>query len=788
MPMKGLWIDQFKKLWQRPLETLIMSMIVFAITFSFMVIHPLSTRLDNHVESYLDNQHVEDFHITMGMIDFNHLTGAQRLDVYQTMNLYARFPALDEDDPYQMNQINMAISESIYQYPELIDRLYDSMIEDVFDESYTVEKRLRMQLEDGAYSYRFISVNETVNVPYMVEGNVPREGEIALLAPFKEAHDLALGDRYEIQGKTFTISGFFYAPDYILPAVNSTNLHYDAQRDVIVLAPEATLLSFSVPFRVDYQVIGDFSLLAGSFDVYDILAADLHLYGRNMRMVETVVPRDLNYRIQAVSFESQFTEVFVYRFLAIFFVLSLGVFMFYLKRLIDRQKEDFMMLRKLGYGRQSLIYSMGSVIFVYGGIMLLATVFGLGIGYMMFDAYSARYVMPFTDYTFPFISVLIGFVLPFIVLSLFILGYTAYHIAKRLKTKSITKFTMRMAKLGHGVLNGIIFLVIASMILISVFSSQLLSGFKDDTLEGKHFASMIYYYHFQSDPLHDGEEGFIHHSLSITQINDERLDDAMIVQGYGIDKDTTLLQLNDDETNVVPLLTDTGVIFSQNAAKIHGVEAGDIVKIKIGYVQASFTVLAVSDEWMERSIYLMDDTMLEMLGYEDMTLYNGMFSEDVVDDESLVYRHLQYGVMVDQIEMMFYASSALIWAIMVLSIGLASVMLYFFIYDRLQFASAYLLTLRALGYTIKETYIVFFKHMYLLFMIGFIFAIFIAQFVILRVLDYVYDTFGFTFPFALNGVTIALVFIGLSLLFIVSTYVLHKRLANQSLSTLLKKV
>lgn len=786
--MSVLWIDQFKKLCQRPLETTIMAIILFVITLSFIVIHPLSSRLDDNVDGYLDAQSVEDFHITMGMIDFNHLTGAQRLDVYQTMDLYDQFPALDEDDPYDMNQINMAIEAAIYDYPALIDRLYDSMILDDFDDTFTVEKRLRLNLVDGAYNYRFISVNDTVNVPYMTEGTPPIDGEVALLEPFKDANDVTLGDHIEIQGHTFVISGFFYAPEYILPALDTTNLQYDAAHDVIVLAPETTLLSFNVPFHVDYQVIGDFSLLADDFDVYDILAADLQLYGRNMQMVETVVPRDLNYRIQAVGFESEFTEAFVVRFLAVFFVLSLSVFMFYIKRVVDRQKDDLVMLRKLGYGRRSLVYSMGSVIVFYGGIMVLATVIGLIIGYVLFDPYSARYVMPFTSYTFPFMSILIGLILPLMLLLVCIFGYTSYHMARLFEPRHVTKTTMVIARIRHILLEIGIFLVIASMCLVAVFSSQLFDAFRDDTLDGKQFESMIYYYNYHSDPLEDDQEPFVHHSVSVTRINGERLMDESIIQGYGIRHNTRLLQLKKDTQNMVPLLTNNTVILSQNAAQLHEIEAGDEVMIRVGYVHASFTVLAVIDEWMERSIYMSDASMLTMLGYEDIALYNGMFSETLVDNETGVFRHLQYRVMVDQIEMMFYASSALIGAIMVLSIVLAGAMLYFFIYDRLQFASAYLLTLRALGYTIKETYVVFFKQLFLVFIGSFIVAIVVSRFVVNSILHYVYETFGFTFPFALDGVIILLVFIVMSIGFTVSTYILHKKVANQPLSTLLKKV
>ncbi|MFW6319139.1 MAG: FtsX-like permease family protein [Bacillota bacterium] len=783
-----LWLDQFKKLRQRPLETFIMSAIVFVITVSFIAIHPMSTRLDDNVDRYLEDQAVEDFHISMGMIDFNHLTGTQRLDVYQTMNLYPQFPALDESDPVEMNQINMVIADRIYQYPELIDRLYDSMIQDILDEGYTVEKRLRLNLVDGAYNYRFISVNEMVNVPYMTEGRVPSEGEIALLEPFKDANDLAVGDTFSIQGQSFIISGFFYAPEFILPALNATNLQYDASRDAIVLAPETTLLSFNVPFRVDYQIIGDFSLMADTFDIYDILAADLHLYGRNMQLVETVVPRDLNYRIEAVGFESEFTEAFVLRFLVVFFVLALCVFMFYIKRVVDRQKTDLITLRKLGYTRRSLVYGMGSIIMYYGVIMSVAAAIGLMIGYGSFDAYSARYAMPFTQYSFPFMSVLIGFVVPLIMLALFILGYTSYHLAGLFKTKTVTKLSMVFATIRHGVLEGFIFLVIASMVLISVLSSQLFAGFKDDTLDGKAFASMIYYYNYQSDTLSEGEESFVHHSVSLTQINDVRLFDETIVQGYGINQDTTLLRLETDGDNGIPLLRDDLVLVSQNAAQLHDIEAGDVLMIKVGYVQSSFTVAAVVDEWMERSIYMTDRAMLTMLGYEDMDLYNGMFSKDIVEDETGVFRHLKYRVMVDQIEMMFYASNALIGTIMVLSIVLAGAMLYFFIYDRLQFASAYLLTLRALGYTIKETYVVFFKRMFLVFVGSFMVAVVVSQVVITSVLDYVYDVFGFTFPFALDIVSVLAVFIVMSLGFLGSTYCVHRRVANQPLSTLLKKV
>jgi hypothetical protein len=78
--------------------------------------------------------------------------------------------------------------------------------------------------------------------------------------------------------------------------------------------------------------------------------------------------------------------------------------------------------------------------------------------------------------------------------------------------------------------------------------------------------------------------------------------------------------------------------------------------------------------------------------------------------------------------------------------------------------------------------------MFVIFVGSFMVAVVVSRFVIISVLDYVYDAFGFTFPFRIDGVLVLGVFVLMTLGLLGSTYVVHKQVANQPLSRLLKKV
>lgn len=784
--MKWLIIDQVKKLVKHPFELIVMMLLVFFIVGSFMVIHPLSSRLKAPVDRYLETQNVEDFHITMGMIDFNHLTGAQRLDVYQTMNLYSRFPALDESNPQEMNAINLVIQEEIFSYPDLVNRIYDAMIIPVAEDNFVYEKSFRVRIEDERFLYRFISVNESINRPYLTEGTLPNDGEIVLLEPFGKSRDLSIGDTWEIKGTPYTISGFFYAPQYILPALEASSMNYDERHHAIVLATDEDILRLGIPFRVDYQAVGDFKTLSDDFDVYDILQTDFQTYGRNMRLVETVVPRDFNYRIHSIIFEADFTETFVFSFLGVFMGLSAFVLVLFIKQYIDRQKADITLLKQLGYSHNMIASAFLVLAFSLILVVTFATFVGLLVGNHIFSVYTAKYVMPKAPFTFPLASLFYGWLLLSILIPVIIYLYTRYRLYRLTVYTVITKWKMVYHTLKTRAVEWLIFFVIGTLLLTSLFARTLIDDFIDETLKGKYFEEMVYLYQFEDTALKNTEEPFIHYSVQVLEINNHQFNDATYVQGYGLSPTTTLLALKDDNIAHNRLLND-GVFISENMAYAYDINSGDTIILGVGYVTETFTVIGIADEWTERAVYIDYTQFVSMIGFDNTDLYNGFFTQETDTDQTYNYRTLNYKQMVDEIEQVFAISNQLVGYFVILSIFLGMMMLYFYIRQSLLDILPVLLTLKALGYNTRETYLMFFKQMFGFLFIAFIFSIVSSIWLIEHILAMIHTRFGLIFPFALSYGIIIMCFMAMGVILVISTYTIHKTFSHISLSQVLKK-
>ena len=786
--MKYIIIDQFKKIIKHPFEFLGLCFILLVVITTFMTIKPLTERLNEPVNDYINAQNTEDFHVSMGMIDFNHLTGSQRNDVFLTMNLYGRFPALDESDPYQMNAVNRVIQEEIYQYPALVDRLYNSIIKPVVDtHGFDIEKSLSVTLEDDDYLYRFISINETINIPIITEGELPTAQEIAVFEAFADANGLSIGDQWVINDIEYTISGFFYSPQFILPAIKSTSLQYDPSTQSVVLAQDDTILAMNEPFKVYYQGKGDFTVLSDTFDIYDILQSDFQVYGRNMRMVETVVPREYNLRIHAVLFETELTETFVLAFLGIFTGFSLVLVFLFIKHWIDKQQKDILVLHQLGYSNTMIAKAVSLLSVFLSLTILIAGCLGLWLSKTLFMHYSARYIMPIIPFSISLEAVLIGMVLP--ILLILVLSYLySYSVIIRLnKEHTMTLLRLRFKKVLTVMSQGFLFVLIATLLLVSLFSRNLIDDFKESSLQGKVFEEMVYLYQYTNEPL-NGRDAFAHRTLEIVQINGAYIHTNPYTQGYGLSPTTSALRLINNDPEMNALLED-GIIISKHLAFDKDLSVGDTLTLRVGNVIHKDEVVAIADELIESAVYLDKETFITLIGFSDMNMYNGYFNTETnSDDVGYVFKTVNYRVLVQEVDYLFRLSNQLTYYMMSIASFLALFMFYFLMRQSLLKAQNSFLTLKALGYSTVETYRIFFVKSFMVLVGAFALSIMFSSIIINLILRTIFSRFGLVFPFT---IPVLMTLIALfSMVFVIGliTALVHHAFAQKPLSELLKKV
>lgn len=91
-------------------------------------------------------------------------------------------------------------------------------VEDISKIEYKYDLKMQETLVKE-YKYdektvRLFTPNEKVNITAVLEGTMPKVGEIALDPQFAKANNLTIGDEYNIDNSSYRISGYIGMPNY----------------------------------------------------------------------------------------------------------------------------------------------------------------------------------------------------------------------------------------------------------------------------------------------------------------------------------------------------------------------------------------------------------------------------------------------------------------------------------------------------------------------------------------------------------------------------------------------
>ena len=90
----------------------------------------------------------------------------------------------------------------------------------------TLEQTGYVDVEEKDYTVRVLKRNQKIDTYEIFEGkDVVDDDEIVLSKGFAQANDLAIGDKLELDGKQYTITGFLLRPDYINCLENLTDAY-----------------------------------------------------------------------------------------------------------------------------------------------------------------------------------------------------------------------------------------------------------------------------------------------------------------------------------------------------------------------------------------------------------------------------------------------------------------------------------------------------------------------------------------------------------------------------------
>jgi hypothetical protein len=365
------------------------------ISLSFTSIKSSIIRLEKNYEPYLEAQNVEDFQFSLSNVDIDVLgaTALWYLCGELEMNLTcATYISIGTDAA--MTNLNHLINEQIDERPDLVNEMIAEYIEDITEEyDFIVEEKWVSDVKENSFEYRFLTITSTIDIPYLIEGELPDEDfEIAIFPEFAQYNDLEIGDTLTIKDQELFITAFVYTPDYAFPIyyMNPMDIHYET----IVLTNSTTIESLNENIEKKYVGIGDLTLLLDEKTYKEISETDVSTLGRNTQHLKSIKPATANYRLQTLLIEVENGRLFMDAFITMFVFFTGLLFTIFLKRYIDKNKKDIDILQSLGYTNREIASSLMIFPLIISSMSVVGYLIGVFLSNIMFESYSARYLFP----------------------------------------------------------------------------------------------------------------------------------------------------------------------------------------------------------------------------------------------------------------------------------------------------------------------------------------------------------------------------------------------------------
>jgi len=788
--MKLLYKDQFRKIKLNKFNFISLSLLVIIISLSFTAVKSSVYRLEENYDSYLEEQQLEDFYFSMGKVDINYLgwTAAIKLCRELDLQLECGLALANPDNHVGINNLNVLINEKIEERPELYESLVDSYVSE-FEEEYDfiIEKKKVVNILDGEYIYKFLAITETIDIPYLVDGELPiNDYEIAVFPEFAEANNINIGDTYAIEGQDYLVTGFFYSPEFALPIFSMSTIAYDENIQTLVLCNDYTIENLNQFIYIRYLVLGDLSLIFDEFNYATMQSADLSLLGKNMQMIGIIMPSNINFRVISLPTEVENANAFTDIFLSLFILFIIILLVVFMKRYVEKNEDDIYTLHALGYTNNEITKSL----LVFPVLISLMSIIGYLLGLLasnfLFEMYSSRYYFPKADFIlYPDIFILSVIVpIVFLLIINYIFIYRSVSLKKKEKQKKHLRI-FRFTPLKTILTTFVLFITINIMIIFGLTGNSMFSAFIDETMVGNNFYQMINIQYFTNDPVSTDYEPYTKVRTSITTINEIELEDPYHTTIYGINPDNELkLLINNDIAN--NQLLANGIIISDYLSEATDLKINDTITFLIGNEEVTLTVLGVSNELIDNNFFMSKELLNSMYDL-DNTYYKGLYVTDDSYENDFITSRIDYKNSLEEFSSLLNTSSIILSYLVFLSSVLSLfifglVLISYFNDNRRNIA-----VLKSIGHNNKEINIKYLLNIYIVLLITFIISIPITKILLDILLNLLMDIIGFKLILNIRAVNIVTGFIILNIIFFLTVFLSNKYYDKISIAEIMKK-
>lgn len=671
-----LFLNALKGLKKKKVQ---MAGIIFCILLATGIYTAMSSALDrmeDRYHNYLREQNVEDFAFTP-KIDYSKDYTVSEIEELKKNEL----KDIPENQMDIVNKYEMTIgisdlpnSDILYQY-----------IDYIFNSNGANDKKLKEKVSPALEKYDFsyykeiskvdtedkklykaipYDKNKNINIPYLVEGNMPEnKDEITVLPSFAKNNNINIGDNYSIGDKEYKVVGFAYSPDHILPIISINSPIFSEKNHNISYMTSSTFEEF--PGIKETAYVGAFNDKDKILDFETL--SDMFKNDENISLDALSAIRIS--RVNALELEIKTDRVFAKYFMYLLLAISVFVIIVITKKRIEDERLQIGVLKALGYNRikiaiSYLVYPIfGSII---GGVIgFFAGAFASGY---LSNIYLSYFNMPIDGYRFNINYLLEDIFVPLIILSILAFLIAIFMLRKKplkllkegsnLKVNFFSKFVTFITKklpfktrfrysLASRSLGKLLIVTLTSfctglLIVLVLIGLNIFSSMLDKTFDGMKLKNQVTYIGTMIG-YSDTEDYIYTTNMTLEEVISSNGDSHKIerkkegsedIEDYtvninGIDKELRLLEAKDkDENNVYPkLVNDDDIIINQNIAKIADASVGDRLVFKSGDKEFRYKVVAIDDSFMGGSAYVKRAPLAKEFE-NDEAAYNIKFTND----------------------------------------------------------------------------------------------------------------------------------------------------------------
>lgn len=787
--MKLLIKDQFQKIKHNLFNFISLSLLVLIISLTFTTVQSSVRRLDENHEEYLEAQQIEDFYFVMGEIDVNYLSGAAIFTICQELGNNVEIQcamAYVEDSPESMNKLNFIINEGIKDHPDIYESLIDTYIDDFKeDNDFIVEKNIIVNVEDGDLYYKFLTLTDEINLPYITKGRLPIEDfEIAIFPQFAEENNIEIDDTYFINNKEYTITGFFYKPEFLFPIMSMDQIEFNKETQTLVLCNENTIRDLDQFLFTKFLVKGDLSKLSDEFGYEDIQSGDYSFLGKNMQLVYMLMPVDINFRVITLGLEVENAKAFIYIFLPVFTLFVTLLLLIFMKRYVKNNEDDIFTLHALGYSKREITLSILTYPFLISLNAIIGYLLGLFISYKSFALYSDRYLFPKADFTMYFDIFMFAVVLPIILILVLNYVFIYFGIARKQKAKKIRLRIFKYTPFKTVAQTFALFLTISIMITFGLNGNSMFTAFIDYTKVGNNFESMVNLSHLTNETVDENYQTYTYTPSKIIKVNSRPLKNSQASTLYGIKSDNSLKLLINNDVSNNSLLND-GVIISDYLQTQLGLEIGDTVTFTVGSLESTEEIVGISNELLENNLFILQSKLNGFYNLND-TYYNGVYTTDDLFESEFIVTSISYSSSLDEFSVILNISSIIINFLVILSVIISIFIFILVIMNYYTDNRLSIVILKSVGYNAYEINKKYLLILYVLLVMSYAVAVPITTVLLQKMLNLLMDSIGFKLILDISILNILFGFVIMNILFITIVYNANKYYDKIQISEIMK--